>query len=251
MSLTTTSAILLRSYPFSETSQILRFYAEDLGSVSAVARGSRKYGGRRGAPLSTFSEGALTLYLRESRELQTYKAFEPSIHRWGLSLHPLRLSAASVLGEIVLQHAESDPHPALYARLAGGLDAVEACGLEHIVPELLIRLWGIIRELGYTPLLAECVVCGRPISGDEMARFDFAAGGLRCSTCLEEGSGPRLGPKARVQLRALLKGRMEGEILRPRAQLRLVSDFIAYHISGGTPLRSMDVLSTLLGKGRA
>lgn len=251
MSLTTTSAILLRSYPYSESSQVLRFYAEELGAVSAIARGARKSVGRRGAPLSTFSQGALTLNVRANRELQTLKGFEPSVFRRGLSLNPLRLSAASVLGEIVLRHGEPDPHPALYLALVRGMDAIEGCGLDHLVPELLIQLWSLVRELGYTPLLDECVHCGRPIPDKEMSRFDFAAGGLRCPACLEGGGGPRLGPKARAQLGGLLRGRAEGELLRPRAHLRLVSDFVAYHISGGTPLRSMDVLSTLLGRSRA
>ncbi len=195
MSLTTTSAILLRSYPYSESSQVLRFYAEELGAVSAIARGARKSVGRRGAPLSTFSQGALTLNVRANRELQTLKGFEPSVFRRGLSLNPLRLSAASVLGEIVLRHGEPDPHPALYLALVRGMDAIEGCGLDHLVPELLIQLWSLVRELGYTPLLDECVHCGRPIPDKEMSRFDFAAGGLRCPACLEGEEAPVSVPK--------------------------------------------------------
>jgi hypothetical protein len=67
--------------------------------------------------------------------------------------------------------------------------------------------------------------------------------------CSLWGRGP--GPQARPPSPApagfaLLSGRLQEELLRPRAHLRLASDFITYHISGGEPLRSMAVLYTLI-----
>jgi hypothetical protein len=59
VSILSTPAILLRSFPYSETSQTLRFYTESHGVVSAIARGVRKASGRQGGTLSTFSEGIL------------------------------------------------------------------------------------------------------------------------------------------------------------------------------------------------
>lgn len=247
MSLLTISAILLRSYPYSETSQILRFFSLELGLVGVLARGSRKAEGRRGGPLSSFATGALTLYFRENRELQTFKDFATTNPRRGLAAHPLRLAGASVLGEVVLQHSAEESHPALYGLLDRGLDAVAVCEPKYLVECLLLHLWALVVELGYAPLLEDCVHCGRPIGEEEMGRFDFAAGGLRCTACHTSGGGPRLGPVARAQLLGLVKGSPEGELLRPRAHLRLASDFVTYHISGGMPLRSMDVFSALLG----
>ena len=105
--------------------------------------------------------------------------------------------------------------------------------------------------MGYAPEVDGCVICGRELEEEELGRFDFASGGLRCPGCVEGPVGPRLGPKARTQLRALVQGGGAGELVRPRAHLRLVSDFITYHISGGMPLRSLGVLATLVPKDHA
>ncbi|TFH66460.1 MAG: DNA repair protein RecO [Gemmatimonadales bacterium] len=246
MSLLTTPAILLRSYPYSETSQTLRFYTEAHGVVGAIARGVRKASGRWGGSLSTFSEGILNIQFRENRDLQTFRDYSPLKTRAGLAKDPLRLAGASVLGELILKHAESAGHPALFSDLGRGLDAMEGEEMDGLLTTLLVQLWSLIQGLGFGPLIHECVECGRAFQGDEMGRFDFPAGGLRCSSCPSDVGGPRLGPVARAQLKGLMDGEAPRELILPRAHLRLASDFITYHISGGTPLRSFAVLATLI-----
>ena len=61
----------------------------------------------------------------------------------------------------------------------------------------------------------------------------------------EDVVGPRLGPMARSQLSTLLSGEVPEGFRRPGTHLRLASDFITYHISGGQPLRSLQFLSNL------
>jgi DNA repair protein RecO (recombination protein O) len=239
-------AILLRAHPYSETSQILRFYAQTMGVVAAVAKGVRKSGGRGIGALSTLGEGTLILYHRPSRELQTFKDFSLLRDRRGLARDPRRFAGASVLGELVLLHAGSEGNPMLYSLLADGLDTLEAVGEEGILTALLLETWTLIAELGYAPSLRQCVSCGRELEDEETGRLDFAEGGIRCSRCQAEIRGPRLGPLARKQLRGLVERSLEGELIRPVAHLRLASDFITYHISGGIPLRSMEVLGKLI-----
>lgn len=251
MSVLVTPAILLRSHPYSDSSQILRFYSRDAGVVAMVGKGVRKAGGKHGASLSTFAEGPLSFYYRDSRDLQTYKEFSAQRPRMGISRDPLRLAGASVLGEMVLQHAGAEGNPGLFQKLSAGLDRMADIEAPDFLPVLLIELWGLVGELGYAPEVSGCVLCGRELLERELGRFDFAAGGIRCPDCLEGGQGPRLGPKARGQLLGLLHGNLSEQIIRPRAHLRLVSDFITYHISGGTPLRSMDVLATMVPKDHA
>ncbi len=251
MPLVTTPAVLLRSYPFSETSLILRFYTETLGVVGTMARGVRKLGGKHGGGPSTFSHGLLALYHRDHRDLQTLRDFAVANQRRGLADHPLRLAGASVLAELVLQHAEGEGNPALFHCLSRGLDRVESEPLDLLIPGVLMELWSLVQILGYAPILEHCVQCGRAPAGEDLLRFDYAAGGLRCAACPAEIQGPRLGPRARQQLSELLGRCLNGPLLRPRAHLRLAGDFITYHISGGTPLRSMEVLAALIPKDHA
>lgn len=251
MSVVTTPAILLRSHPYSETSRILRFYTRDAGVVAALARGIRKSGGKMGGPERTFGEGRLTFYHKDTRDLQTYQDFFLENPRRGLSTHPVVFAGASVLGEVVLQHAGSDSNPGLFLALSQGLDRLEASPPESILPRILSELWALVVELGYAPAVEACVICGQELEKEELGRFDFAAGGIRCPRCQEGNQGPRLGPRARDQLQRLIRGNLEGELIRPRAHLRLASDFVTYHISGGTSLRAIKVLATLIPRDHA
>jgi recombinational DNA repair protein (RecF pathway) len=201
--------------------------------------------------LVTFSEGVLTIYHRERRELQTFREFGATRARTSLATDPVRLAGASVLGELVLANAGEEENPGLYYLLSSGLDAVDGEGKESLLPRILAELWGLVGELGYEPSLEACVRCERPLSGGEMSRFDFSAGGVHCMNCGAETKGPRLGPRAREQLLTLLHREVPQQLLRPRAHLRLASDFITYHISGGTPLRSVEVLASLLADTHA
>jgi recombinational DNA repair protein (RecF pathway) len=187
----------------------------------------------------------LGVYFKDTRDLQTFRDFSPTNPRPGLATDPVRLAAASVLAELILKHAESESNPALFTDLSLGLDAMESGRRPLLLPILLAHLWSLIGSLGFAPLVEACVECGRSVGDDEMGRFDFGAGGLRCPDCAHEHQGPRLGPVARSQLQDLLAGTVREDLTRPDTHLRLASDFITYHISGGTPLRSMGVLANL------
>lgn len=249
MSVVSTPGVLLRSFAYGETSLILRFYTRDLGVMAVMAKGARR--SRRGADsMETFASGTLTVYLKETRDLQTLKEFDARHSRRRLSTPLLRFAGASVLGELVLRHAGEEGNPALYDRLEDGLDRMEAWEEDRLAAGILAEGWGLVAALGYHPVLEACVECGRVLdAGEDLARFDFAAGGLRCAAC--GGSGPRIGPGARAQLLDLLAGRLPGTLRRPRAHARLLSDFVTYHVSMTRPLDSFRILTALLPRGEA
>ena len=250
MALVTTRAVLLRSHSYGETSQVLRFYSEALGAVGVMGRGVRAGSGKGGGGLASFAEGSLSVHVKPTRELQTLKEFVPTRPRRGLAADVRRFGGAAVLAELVLRHALEEPSPALFAALSEGLDRIEVASGEAVVASVLQEGWRIVSALGYRPALDGCVECGGPL-GDELARFDLAAGGLRCGRCAGTHGGPRLGPGARAQLSALLEGGAVPELERPRAHLRLLSDFVTWHLGAGRPLPSLQVLVDLLGDAAA
>jgi DNA repair protein RecO (recombination protein O) len=245
MPLLTTPAILLRAHPYSESSRILRFYTRGAGALSALARGVRKSGGRDGTGLESFAEGTLTLFVREGRDLHTFKEFAATRARRGIGGGALRLGGASVLAELVLRHAGEEGNPPLYEALGRALDRLEGCDEGELIPAVLSESWRLVSALGYHPVLQVCVHCGAPLGADEMSRFDFPAGGVRCQSCGDQG--PRVGPGARAQLAALLSGgTLPSGVTRPRAHLQLLSDFVTYHVSGARPLGSFAFLAQML-----
>lgn len=249
MSVVSTPAVLLRSFNYSETSRILKLYTRDLGLVSVMAKGIRRAGARGQGGLDTFSRGELTAYIRPTRDLQTFKEFAVEEAGASLGSDVLRFAGASVLAEIVLLHAGPDPSPQVFDRLTNALRRIEAGSGTGIVGVVLAEGWMLVTALGYEPQIDLCTQCGRALDNSEVSHFDFSAGGVRCSDCAFDHSGPLVGPGARQQLVTLLQGMVPEALGKPRAHLRLLQDFVAYHISGSKPLKAFRVFGVLAGFG--
>lgn len=248
MALVTTRGVLLRSYDYSETSRILRFLTDDLGVVGVMAKGARSTTSKGGSPLATFAGGELTLYVKETRDLQTLRDFSATHPRAAIARSLHRFAAASVLAEIVLRHAGEAATAELLVDIEEALDRIVEAEESDVFGILLVTGWRIVSGLGFQPLVERCTRCGRALGPEEMGRFDFDSGGVRCEECAggpDGPGGPRVGPIARRQLSDLLSGR-EIEVTRIRAHLRLLADFVAYHVTPGRPLVSFTFLSSLI-----
>jgi DNA repair protein RecO (recombination protein O) len=258
VSLITARAVLLRAHPYSESSRVLRFLTDGHGVVGIMARGVRRSRSQSTAGLDTFAQGDLTFYMKETRELQTYKDFNVTHPRRGLGRDPRRLAGASVLAELVLRHTAEGDTTALFETVAGAMDRLAEVPADALVPRLLCEGWTLVDVLGFRPDFEHCISCGVRLEADDMSRMDLAQGGLRCPACLVgesgdgvgSGVGPRVGPGARAQLRALLLGEVPDRLDRPRAHLQLLSDFVTYHVAGSRPFDAFRVLAALLPDDR-
>jgi len=242
----TTRAVLLRAYPYGETSRVLRFYTDRHGLLGVMARGVRGRSAKGGTTLATFASGDLTVYVKPQRDLQTMKDFACTRLRGELGSDVLRFAGASMVAELVLSHADhEEAHPGLFDALEEALDTLADVATDLVPTACLAGAWRVVDAFGYAPQLDPCVRCGRSIGAEEMGRFDFAAGGVRCGTCAEGSTGPRVGAGARAQLRALLSGALSEPVTSPRRHLGLLQDFVTYHVAS-KPLRSLALLGSLL-----
>ena len=123
-----TPAILLRGHDYGDTSRILRFYTRDHGLLSVVARGVRGRSGKGGASMNSFASGELVAYIKPHGDLHTMKDFTATRSRATLSSDILRFAGAACLAELVLSHAEQEPHPELFDTVEAELDRVEGVG---------------------------------------------------------------------------------------------------------------------------
>ena len=240
-----TPAILLRGHDYGDTSRILRFYTRDHGLLSVVARGVRGRSGKGGTSVNSFASGELVAYIKPHGDLHTMKDFTAVTSRAKLSLDILRFAGAACLAELVLSHAEQEPHPELFDTVEAELDRVEAVDREEVAPVILSALWRVTSAFGFAPELEACVHCGKPVSAEELARFDFDAGGIRCESCGAGPVGPRVGPGARRQLVDLLEGRTPADFAHARRHLALVSDFMVHHVVSW-PLKTLTFLADRL-----
>lgn len=240
-----TSAVLLRAFDYGDTSRILRFYTLDYGLLSVVARGVRGRSGKGGSPVTSFSSGDLVAYVKPQGDLHTMKDFSGERARGRIPLDLVRFAGASCLAELVLSHAEQEPHAMLFETLEAELDRLDDADAPELPHVILSSLWRLTSAFGFEPELGVCVLCATTLDGDGLARFDFDAGGLRCEACGVGSVGPRVGPVARRQLMALLEGDRPEAFAHPRRHLALVSDFMAHHVVS-KPLKALVFLADRL-----
>lgn len=240
-----TPAVLLRGYAYGETSRILRFYTRDLGLLSVMAKGIRTKSGKGTATFDTFATGELVAYVKAQRELQTMKDFACTRTRARLGEDVLRFAGASVVAEIVGTNTEQDPHPEVFTALEESLDALEQVPSAQIPAACLAGAWRVVVALGFSPGLDACTSCGAALGHDEVGRFDLAAGGILCRACGDGSPAPRVGPRAREQLRRLVAGDSQHPVPHARRHLALLSDFLAFHVAQ-SPLKTLRFLGDLL-----
>lgn len=247
MSLVSTPAILLRSHPYSESSQILRFFTRDRGLVSVMARGVRRQRSGKSSSLETFSRGQLIIQHRQGRDLQSFREFAVTDDHRGLAGDIQRFAGASVLADLVLHHAGEEPNEALFDGIDEAYGRLTEAPATDITALILSTAWVMVALLGYAPELSACVHCGQKLRAEEMGRFDFSAGGVRCERCAAAvPDAPRVGPRSRDQLKALLRGELVDGLDRPSAHIGVLRDFVTYHISGSRPLPSFGFLQDIV-----
>jgi DNA repair protein RecO (recombination protein O) len=238
----TVPAVLLRSYPYSESSLILRFLTPEHGVVSALAKGVRRRSSRGETPMATFQRGSLTFQYREERDLHGFRDFQSPVSSRPLAGDLLRFSGASFLAELVLTHTMQEANSRLFTHLVGLLDRIETGPREVLPGVILSGAWTLLLDFGFPPFLAECLHCGEELPGGGMGRFDVEGGGIRCGACARSGEGPRIGPEAQLDLRRLVSGTPPGGLRGASAHLSLVERYALYHLAGRRPFHATSLL---------
>src|SRR2546428_225242 len=95
MALVTTPAVVLRTYPYSETSKIVRLATRDLGVQSAIAKGVLRPKSRFAAAPGLPSEGVAQRYHPEPRGVPTLAAFDLVVPRREPAPEVRRFAAAT------------------------------------------------------------------------------------------------------------------------------------------------------------
>jgi DNA repair protein RecO (recombination protein O) len=241
----TTEALILQTFPYGETSRILRLYTREHGLQSAIARGATRPHSHFGGLLEPFISGWATLYLKPTRELQTLAAFELTRSRQALGADLLRFGGASLLAELVLRTSSEEAQPRLFQALTDALDLLEVVPAAELERTILTVMWQHTALLGFGPALDECLVCGRPLGPAEDTRFSYSEGGVLCPSCGQAGGGAALPAKARAALHALVRGQ-EAPIERTLGHWRLLERYLDHHVLEGGTLRSFQFLAQTL-----
>jgi DNA repair protein RecO (recombination protein O) len=172
-------AIVLRRSLYAETDNILTLYSRERGRISAIAKGARKAISRLSGASEVLNHSKFALAsaktLQVVRQAEIVSSFAP------LREDLIRLANGMYIADLLSAFVvDGDPNPPLFDLLEAGLHL-----LATVAAPMLAARWFELRlldELGYAPVLDECVYCGDPIAA--ATNFDLALsasqGGMLC-----------------------------------------------------------------------
>jgi DNA repair protein RecO (recombination protein O) len=175
------SAVVLMRLDYSETSQILVFFAREHGKVRAIGKGIKRGTRTRFAVgLDLLDVGWITFTGRlDGPALATLTEWKPTRSFSGLRERLDRLQGAEYIAEITGNLTEDrDPHPSLFDALLKTLEAVSQS--PEPLREVVNYQLSLLHEIGLLPRLDACVACGRET---DLTHFSSHQGGAICRHC--------------------------------------------------------------------
>jgi DNA repair protein RecO (recombination protein O) len=242
------SALVLRRFPFGESSLVLQVLARRHGRVHLIARGAYRPKSRYYAALDLFDTLELEGGQARGRELLNLRGASIRVRRARIAEDLASFRAATTALELAALVARPDqPGEELFGRLTSLLDllAEPASGVPSALPLAAFEL-GLLEHLGLAPALAGCAACGAPATAARgRAAFSAGAGGRLCAGCAAEAraSGRRVGTMPVAVLaagRELLSSGSRPSAAATMACLEvgvervrdLIARFLEYHLEG-------------------
>lgn len=177
-----TTAIALRTHPYSQTSSIITWLSPDRGRISTIVKGSFRPKSEFLGQHDLFYTCDLVYYDKDRNGLHTAKEFFPVKPRAGIRENWRSAILASYISCLVSDTPHNDPHSReLYTLAEDTLDFLDQH--QANVPLLLWFELKFLAAAGLTPHLASCSKCGTKLNPAKPASFSVADGGLRCPDC--------------------------------------------------------------------
>jgi len=190
--LTKDEAICIRATDYSETSQIVMFFAKASGKISAIAKGSKRPKSPFGGPIEILSYGRIVFSDSQRERLATLTEFEQQSGFETMGSNVFALNCSLFGAELVNKLTDDyDPHPKLFDSFLEFLKGTrETTGESRETTSLLILFQlSLLKEIGLQPVLKSCANCKTTFSTNwPKCYFSSGANGLICRDC--EGSFP-------------------------------------------------------------
>jgi|GEM_PF-4089872 len=206
-----TIALVLRTQPYSETSQLLRVLGPE-GIVNMLARGITRKTNRFGGPFDVLEIGEFTYRVKRTKELNPLREMIAASHReW---FPGLRDSLQSYCGaELIREILLSAPLPDAEATETLHLALLALRALEEGKSPLAVGarfISTLLTNWGLPPELYHCMATGREASGKASVEFSLREQGLlsppAVKRALEEGHPESDLIRLTPSLLALLRG---------------------------------------------
>lgn len=176
-------AICLRFYPFSNTSRIVQWLADEGSRIVTLVKGSQRARGGFLGQFDFFYTCELVFYARMNSAVQIARECSPLKPRTRLRSDWKACAAASYFCDAISRILPPQAtHTHLFKFLDAALDAVT----DHSAKPEFVFLFELhlLSLLGLAPRLRECARCRADLTLDaQNLFFSSSQGGVVCSTC--------------------------------------------------------------------
>jgi DNA repair protein RecO (recombination protein O) len=247
MSVLTSEAVVLRTWPVHEADLIVSFFTRDYGRVKGVAKSALKSRKRFGGALEPMTVARAWFAERPRQELVRLDQLEIVRSPLSAPVDHVRMAVLSFFAEVIDEALpEHDPQETVFRLLLSVLDQTTV--EQPWMPLTYFSLW-MTRLMGLLPDIGHCTACGETLQPAEVW-FNGHADGLFCAIH-RNGSGNALSfdswQLAQRMLRAPVSAFVQEEWPRRRGQdlRRFTVQALERHLE--RRLRTAEVLGRLGG----
>jgi DNA repair protein RecO (recombination protein O) len=178
MSVLTSEAVVLRTWPVHEADLIVSFFTRDYGRVRGVAKSALKSRRRFGGALEPTTLARAWFAERPRQELVRLDQLEILRSPLSAPVDPVRMTVLSFFAEVLDEALpDHDPHETIFRLLISVLDQTTV--EQPWMPLTYFQLW-MTRLMGLLPDIAHCTACGETLAAGE-ASFNTLGDGLFCA----------------------------------------------------------------------
>ena len=177
MSVLTSEAVVLRTWPVHEADLIVSFFTRDYGRLRGVAKSALKSRKRFGGSLEPMTVARAWFAERPRQELVRLDQLEILRSPLSSPVDPVRLTVLSFFAELLDEALpDHDPHETVFRLLLAVLDLTTV--EQPWMPLTYFQLW-MTRLMGLLPDLVHCTACGEALQAGETS-FNTLGDGLFC-----------------------------------------------------------------------
>lgn len=182
MSVLTSEAVVLRTWPVHEADLIVSFFTRDYGKLRGVAKSALKSRKRFGGALEPMTIARAWFAERPRQELARLDQLEIIRSPLSAAIDQPRLAVLSFFAEVLEESLpERDPQETVFRLLVSVLEQTTAVQSETVQPWMPLSyfsLW-LTRLMGLLPDIARCTACGEALQAGGTF-FNAHSDGLFC-----------------------------------------------------------------------
>lgn len=188
MALLHTEAFVLSKLDYSESSIIARLFTLELGKLSVIVKGGRRKNSREGKLIDPLNKVTVSLYTKESREIQTLSSCDLTAHYPGMrNDYTVMMCAFGVLELVNAFIHEHEVNELVFRGVDKIFHRFEQQNENPLITLSRFFVF-ILQTAGFEITPEQCTQCGREIEPTEKRYLDYRDG-IICTGCRESGTG--------------------------------------------------------------